>query len=100
MAKAHLKMYPTTDTKKCWDNLILIVNDEENIIAPYIVFKNRDSAFALLCDIGMAGIEGHEGELTVNIDGRNLTLSESAQEVVVDVLTDLVSDYFECSDFN
>ncbi len=92
--KAHLKMRPTTETRKCWDQLTLVVNGTETAI-PFIVFRDRDSALGLYHELAEAGINEQPGDITVTIDGRDVTFSESSRDVVLSVLDEYVTDLFD-----
>lgn len=93
MTHAKLKMRPSTETTKCWDNLTLVVNDTGTAI-PFIVFKNRETALELFHTLTLAEFDGIEGPLTVDIDGREVEFSTDAREVVSQVLNEFIGDFF------
>ncbi len=85
MTLATLKLNPQN-----WDEIQILLHGD---IARIITLKNRTSALELNRLLTIAHFEGHEGELSINIDGHDYTLQQNVWEAVLSVVDQWLARY-------
>lgn len=77
--QARLKMSPGKD---CWDKVTLFLDPKARVCTLFRL-KNRLTALELYRQLTVAHFDGHEGDLTVEIDGNTYCWSQEQWEAVL-----------------